>query len=176
MTCRRLAIVLAGAGLLAFQGVARGDGQPVPRPDAFARPGERVRIIATDSPAASVVGFAWTASNEPLRDVEVRLRDLLSGTVAARVRTTDTGEFLFRDVEGGSYVVEIADERGRVVALGAPFRLASGETIATFVRLALAAPSYGAVLSNTAAAAVFAAAGLGIAAVEKPAQPASADR
>ena len=167
MIQRRLAVVLAGAGLIALQAVAVGAGQPVSaRAMALARLGERVRVVGADSQTTSVMGFAWSAGNDPLPDVEVQLRNLLSGTVEARSRTSDAGEFLFSDIEGGTYVVELVNESGKVVALGAPFTVAPGETIATFVRLALPAPWFTNVMSNTAAATVSTAAGIGIAAVE----------
>lgn len=176
MIARRLAVVLAGAGLLALQATALGAGQQMSaRASALARLGERVRIDAAPR-ATSVMGFAWSASNDPLPNVEVQLRNLLSGTVEARSRTSDAGEFLFTDIEGGTYVVELVNDSGRVVALGAPFTVAPGETVATFVRLALPAPWFTTALSNTAAAAVSTAAGLGIAAVEPPVQSASPDR
>jgi len=177
MHSRRLAVLLLGAGLLALQGSTLAAGQQVSaRAAALARLGERVRVIAADTRATTVMGFAWSATNDPLPDVEVQLRNLLSGTVEARSRTTDTGEFFFNDIEGGTYVVELVNDSGRVVALGAPFTVAPGETVATFVRLALPSPWFTTALSNTAAAAVSTAAGLGIAAVEPPVQSASADR
>jgi len=172
---RRGAVIVAALSLSALQ-AAPGAGQQLPVQEALARLGERVQLQGTGTRSACVVGFAWTASNEPVRDVEVRLRNLLSGAIDARARTTDTGEFLFCDLGDGTYVVELMDQRGRMAALGAPFTLAAGTTVATFVRLALAGPSYAAALTSTAAAAVVAAAGLGIAAVAPAAQSASADR
>jgi len=174
---RRLAILLVGASLLALRPAVLGAGQRASaRETALARLGERVRVIGSETRATSVMGFAWSASNEPLPDVEVQLRNLLTGLVEARSRTSDAGEFLFSDIEGGTYVVELVNESGKVVALGAPFTVAPGETVATFVRLALPAPWFANVMSNTAAAAVSTAAGIGIAAVEPPGQSASADR
>jgi len=174
---RRLVVLLAGAGLVAVQMAAQGAGQQIsPRAAALARLGERVRVIAMDTRATSVMGFAWSASNDPLPDVEVQLRNLLSGTVEARTRTSNAGEFLFGDIEGGTYVVELVNESGKVVALGAPFTVAPGETVATFVRLALPAPWFTTALSNTAAAAVSTAAGIGIVGVEPPISTSSPDR
>jgi len=177
MSHRSSAVFTLAVALSASSSLALGAGQQAPvRATALARLGERVRVVAVDTRSTSVMGFAWSADNEPLPNVEVQLRSLLNGTVEARSRTTDAGEFLFTDLEGGTYVVELVNDSGNVVALGAPFTVAPGETIATFVRLALPAPWFATVMSNTAAAAVSAAAGIGVAAVEPPAQTASPDR
>jgi hypothetical protein len=171
----RLAVLLVGASLLAFGPAALGASQqPTARAVALARLGERV--VGSNSQVTTVMGFAWSASNDPLANIGVQLRNLLTGAVEARSRTNGAGEFLFSDVGGGTYVVELVNDSGNVVALGAPFTVAPGGTVATFVRLAQPAPWFTTALSNTAAAAVFAAAGLGIAALEPPAQSASADR
>lgn len=177
MSHRQLAVVVIAVGVCALAAVAVGAGQQAPsRATSLARLGERVRVVATNTRATSVMGFAWSATNDPLPDVEVQLRNLLSGTVEARSRTSEAGEFLFSDIEGGTYVVELVNDGGRVVALGAPFTVAPGETVATFVRLALPAPWFTTVMSNSAAAAVSTAAGIGVVGVTPPTQNASADR
>jgi len=131
------------------------------------------------SPSArgtSVMGFAWSATNDPIPNAPVRLRNVLTGTVEATAVTSQAGEFSFENVEGGTYVVELVDESGRVRAIGHQFTAAPGETIATFVRLAAEAPWFVGLFSNTAAAAVSTAAAAGIAAIAPPAQPLSATR
>ena len=174
---RPFAVVVTAAGVCAIAALASGAGQQVPASGTtLARLGERVRVVATTTRAISVMGFAWSATNDPLPNVDVQLRNLLTGTVEARSRTSDAGEFLFTDLEGGTYVVELINDSGRVVALGAPFTVAPGETVATFVRLALPAPWFTTVMSNSAVAAVSTAAGIGVVGVTPPAQNASADR
>ena len=174
---RPVAVIVTAAGVCAIAALASGAGQQIPASaTTLARLGERVRVVATTTRAISVMGFAWSATNDPLPNVDVQLRNLLTGTVEARSRTSDAGEFLFTDLEGGTYVVELINDSGRVVALGAPFTVAPGETVATFVRLALPAPWFMTVMSNSAAAAVSTAAGIGVVGVTPPAQNASADR
>jgi len=126
--------------------------------------------------ATSVIGFAWTATSAGIPDATVQLRNVLSGRVEATEVTSAVGEFVFTDIEGGTYVVELVNDGGRVVALGAPFTAAPGETVATFVRLGMPAPWFTGAFTNTAAAAVSSAASVGIAAVTPPAQNASSDR
>jgi hypothetical protein len=111
------------------------------------------------------MGWAWSADNKPLPEALVRLRNIVSGRVEAAATATADGEFTFTDVEGGSYVVELVDEEGRVRAVGQVFTIQPGETVATFVRLGAHLPWFTGLFSNTAAAVVSSAAGLGITAV-----------
>lgn len=127
--------------------------------------------------STSVIGFAWTPTNAPIPHAPVQLRNVTSGRVEARAVTDASGRFVFQDVEGNAtYVVELLDERGRVIALGQPFALAPGETVATFVRLAARAPWFAGLFDNTAAAVVSTAASLGVTAVAPSNQPASSFR
>lgn len=89
----------------------------------------------------SVVGYVWTANNAAVADAAVALRDTVSGQVAAVTRTNTVGEFAFTGVPAGSYVVEFQSTSGQVLALGHPFTVGAGETVATFVRMANAIPS-----------------------------------
>lgn len=132
------------------------------------------------------MGFAWSVSNEPITDATVRLRNVLSGAVEATVVTSQTGEFVFEGIEGGAtYVVELVGENDAVRAVGQPFSIAPGETVATFVRLGPASGGWlmgwfggggqGAFM-NTASAVVSTAASLGVTAVVPPSQDISASR
>lgn len=89
---------------------------------------------AQTATTGTVVGYLWTANNAAIVDAEVKLRDVSAGAIAATVRTTATGEFRFERVAPGRYVVEY------ILAIGRPFALAPGETVATFVRIANALP------------------------------------
>jgi len=86
------------------------------------------------------------------------------------------GQFSFAHIEGGTYVVELLGENGKVVTVGQAFVIGQGETVATFVRLgtkvpwftgffqnaATAAVSTGAVFENASSAVMSAAGALGI--------------
>jgi hypothetical protein len=87
----------------------------------------------------AVVGYLWTAANVPIAGAAVQLRDTTSGQIVAASRTDNGGEFTFRPV-AGSYVVEYVDAAERVLALGNPFTVAAGETVATFVRVGSSRP------------------------------------
>jgi hypothetical protein len=135
------------------------------------------RSLPVTARGTSVMGFAWTATNDPIVDASVRLRNVLTGQIEATAVTTQTGEFVFENIEGGStYVVELISENGGVRAVGHPFTVAAGETVATFVRLGVPAPWFTGMFGNTAAAVVSTAASAGIVAVAPPAQNASSTR
>jgi hypothetical protein len=179
MSTRRVAAVALLLTVEAFIPVAAAQTQAPPpqitvarRPDA---PAGRARPVAVRS--TSVMGFAWTATNEPIADATVRLRNVLSGLVEATVTTSQTGEFLFENVEGGAtYVVELVGANGQVRAIGHQFTVAPGETVATFVRLGVQAPWFTGMFGNTAAAVVSSAASLGVAAVVPPEQAISPNK
>lgn len=169
-------LVVAVAVLALTAAVSQAGQQPASSSSSVARLTTAPREIAPFARATSVMGFAWSATNDPLADVPVQLRNVLTGFVEATARTSSTGEFLFDHVEGGTYVVELVNENGRVLALGAPFTVAPGETIATFVRLGVPPSWFSGVFTNAAAAAVSSAASLGVTAVTPPATAASPDR
>ena len=96
--------------------------------------------------ATAVSGYLWTANNSPISNVTVQLRNTVNGQVEMLTKTNQVGEFLFQDMKGGSYVIEYVDSAsqtaatsaatnaGGVIAVGSPFTVAPGETVATFVR------------------------------------------
>jgi hypothetical protein len=91
---------------------------------------------------ATVVGYVWTANNSPVVSAQVQLRDVRSGTVAFTGRTTETGAFSFTRVTPGQYVVEyVTGADGTVTAVGQPFTVTAGESVATFVRTGNRSPT-----------------------------------
>ena len=124
--------------------------------------------------AATVFGYVWNASNEPIGRAAVQLRNVSTGEVEARARTGDGGEFTFAEVKGGAYVVEYVDAKEQVIAVGHVFWLGPEETVATFIRLAGRGPRNLLGTAGTAAAVVVAsAATLGVTAVAPGPRPVS---
>ena len=103
----------------------------------------------------------------------MRLRTLHSGRVEATTVGTEVGHFTFNQIEGGTYMVELVDDNGKVVAVGQTFRVEAGDTIATFIRLAAPQSWYSGVFGNTAAAVLAAASSAGLTAIGTQAPPAS---
>lgn len=131
-------------------------------------------VSATGARSTSVVGYLWTANNSAIPDATVQLRNTVTGQVELFTQTNAMGEFTFNNVAGGSYVIEYASEQAstNLLALGHPFTVAPGETVATFVRLSNALPIIiPDVAGNVAAAAVQSAATAGVTAVVTPIAP-----
>ena len=147
LSARRLSQSLACLALvwLAIQLGPHGLAAP-------ARPGE----------GATVRGVAWDSDNSPIPKARIRLRNTQSGRIEASTMTGDDGQFLFNRVDGGSYLVELVGESDKVLAVGQGFRVEAGETAATFVRLPPRRPRFAGVFSNAAAAAIAAAASVGV--------------
>lgn len=139
-------------------------------------PATLTRVAAAARGAAVIFGYVWTADTTPVPNAALRLRNVVSGRVEATTVSGADGEFTFADVEGGKYVIECFDDRGRLIATGQTFTLAPGETIATFVRLAAGPRLFSGMFDNAAAAVVSSAAGLGVTAVAPTGQPVTRNR
>ena len=124
----------------------------------------------------SIRGNAWTADNQPIPAARLRLRNLGTGKVEAATQANDAGEFTFANPEGGSYLVELVNESGRVLAVGHRFSIAPGETVATFVRLGTQVPWFSGFFGNAAAAVASFAASQGITALAPVVRPATSGR
>jgi hypothetical protein len=133
------------------------------------------------SRASAVSGYLWTVNNSPIQNATVQLRNTVTGNVEMYTKTNAVGEFLFTDMKGGSYVIEYvssasetavagaANSAGGVIAVGSPFSVAPGETVATFVRSINNVPMFLPDLaSNVAQSAVQSAAQAGVTAVVTP--------
>jgi hypothetical protein len=123
-----------------------------------------------------IEGQAWTADNKPLPGVRLRLRNTETGKVAGVTLANEQGRFIFANVEGGSYLIELVNETGSVLAVGHTFTIAPGQTVGTFVRLGSRLPWFAALFGNAAGAVASTAATQGITALAPLARPASAGR
>jgi hypothetical protein len=130
-------------------------------------------VVTLDTPGA-VAGNAWYADNSPIAHALLRLRDVIAGHAVATTEADESGRFEFRDVRPGSYLVELVDDAGDVRAVSRTFSLAPGQAVVTFVRLGARVPWYHGFFNNATAAALTAAASLGVTAIGDGLQPASA--
>jgi hypothetical protein len=124
-------------------------------------------------PSSSIAGTAWKADNTPLPGARVRLRSVVTGKITGAALADDHGQFRFDQVPAGTYIVELVDESGSVLAVGHVFSAAPGETVATFVRLSTHVPWYDGFFANAAAAAIATAASEGITALAPVGRPVS---
>jgi hypothetical protein len=116
----------------------------------------------------------WRSDDTPLPDAPLQLRDLSTGQIVGSTRANELGRFSFSRVPAGKYIVELVDENRNILALGDMFTIGQEQTVATIIRLATSTRWYGGFLSNAAAAAIAAAATVGVTALGNGGQPASA--
>jgi hypothetical protein len=138
-----------------------------------------VSLRAAPTPAlatASIQGEAWTAHNTALPHAKLRLRNVDSGNVDGAAQANEAGRFAFGNVKPGSYVVELVDSSGAVLAVSQRIVIASGQNVATIVRLPARGSFFSGFFGNAAAAAASGAASLGITALAPVGRPASAGR
>lgn len=126
--------------------------------------------------ATTILGSAWTANNAPISQARLRLRNVISGRVEATAIANDAGQFAFENVEGGSYLVELVDEAGKIQVVGHIFTIAQGETVATFVRLGTKVPWFAGFFNNSVMAVSSTAASGGITAIAPVTRPVSANQ
>lgn len=130
---------------------------------------------ANDAVAATtILGTAWRADNTPIPEARLRLRNVTSGRAEATTIANGRGQFTFTSMEPGTYVIELVDEDGKILALSKVFTLGPGETVATFVRLTARAPWFTGFFSNVATSALTAASSLGVTTLGSDGQPVSA--
>lgn len=128
------------------------------------------------APAGNVSGFIWDAVNRPVPSVTVVLRNAGTAGVEGTMTSDENGHVSFRVTRAGTYVLEVVDARGSVVATGQTFGIELGESLATFVRLPARSPWYAGFFSHAGVVAVATAAALGAAAVGTTGQPQSPGR
>jgi hypothetical protein len=83
----------------------------------------------------SIQGNALSATNQPLADTQVRLRDARLGRIVALERTDKSGLFVFRSLDPGSYIIELLGEGGQVLAASDILNVESGQTVTAVVKL-----------------------------------------
>jgi hypothetical protein len=114
-------------------------------------PGTRVSVLST------IRGTALNSANSPLPEVVVRLRDARSGRIVDTTKTDKDGLFVFRNVDPGSYVVELMNPANTTVLASSQIvYVSSGESGSAVVKLPFRLPAYTDALGNaTSAAALF---------------------
>jgi Carboxypeptidase regulatory-like domain len=119
-------------------------------------PGTRVNVLST------IEGHATNASNVPLQDALIRLRDARYGRIVDTEKTDKQGAFTFRNVDPGTYVVEIVNPgNSTVIASSQILYVSTGDAVTALVKLPYAAvlgPSTASTVSSAAQAVLAAAA------------------
>ena len=137
-----------------------------------ARPGIAVRAAArpTRNIQSLINGVAVDGDQMPLKYASVRLRNLGVNAIEQVATANELGEFSFPVRPGIPYVVEIADQAGRVVAVGDVVLANVGEVAGAVVALPSRPPALAAMFGDTASSVISAATGIGVTVVD-PALP-----
>ena len=115
--------------------------------------------------ATTIQGTAWRADNTPIPGALLRLRNVITGKIEATAVADAAGGFVFRGLPEGTYLVELVNEGGKVLAVGHVFTIGRGETVATFVRLGAKVPWFNGFFGNAALAVAATAATAGVVAL-----------
>jgi hypothetical protein len=133
---------------------------------AAAGPAELPRIVAdmlvVNADKCVIYGTALDLNAAPLPDARVRLRNLETRTIEQVSTTNRLGEFVFVALPDVSYVVEIADRPGRVLAVGDVILIRAGEVAGSVIVVPPPIQGYAGLFRSTAAAVASAVAGTGL--------------
>lgn len=125
----------------------------------------------------ALIGSTRNFNNSPISHARLRLRSITNGRIEAQATADAEGQFAFRAIEPGTYVVEMMEAAtGAVVATSQAVTVASNEIMQTLIRLPGRLRSLGWWAGSTASSAVSAASGVGVLAVDDIARPASPER
>jgi hypothetical protein len=122
-----------------------------------------------------IMGYLWTSNNGAMTNASVQIRNTVTNAVEKVATTNAAGEFVFQNITPGEYVIEyVGDSAGKsILAIGHPFTVSPGETVATFVRVTNGLPmllpnELSNLSSNVATQAVTSAATQGITSIATP--------
>ena len=165
----RLKLALAGVVLStslvsAQQAVRPGTPAKPTRPSAAAaqRAAREIRSL--------INGVALNGDGTPVPNASIRLRNLAVNAIEQTVTTNERGEFTFVAQPDVAYVVEIADQAGRTVAVGDVVVAKAGEVAGTRIALPTGLPALAGTYGNAVRSVVSAAIGTGLQVVD-PALP-----
>jgi hypothetical protein len=111
-------------------------------------------------------GTAVDSNQAPLPNAIVRLRNLDLNEIEQVVTANQAGEFSFVARPDVAYVVEIADQAGRTIAVGDVIVANAGEVAGAVVAMPSKLPALAGVFANTASSVMSAATGTGLTVVD----------
>ena len=135
---------------------------------------------ASKVPARSVKslinGAAVDRDQTPLPNATVRLRNLQVNKVEQTVATNKSGEFSFSVEPDVPYVVELADQTGRIIAVGDVITVVNGEVAGAVVAIPSKLPALAGIFGETASSVLSAVAGTGLTVVDPDVPPLSPEK
>jgi hypothetical protein len=114
----------------------------------------------------AIVGVARDADGELLAHARLQLRDLKTGAILQRTTTNSEGAFVFKGVDPGTYIVEVTNNDGSVIALSDATTVANGEIVRVAVHLTTRVRSFSWWLGSITSAALAQAASIGVLTVD----------
>jgi hypothetical protein len=114
---------------------------------------------------SAITGQTLTGSRAPVPNAHVRLRDLNTGLIVGQTSTNHSGEFTFMLRGGGTFVPEVLEDTGDVLAVGDIVIVDPGYAVGALILLPARVPTFAGLFGSTAASIVQAAASAGISAV-----------
>jgi hypothetical protein len=111
-------------------------------------------------------GVAIDSDQTPLPNATIRLRNLDANEIEQVITANEMGEFSFIARPDVAYVVEIADQAGRIVAVGDVIMANAGEVAGAIVALPSRLPALAGVFGDTASSVMSAATGTGLTVVD----------
>lgn len=127
--------------------------------------------MGSGTSSTSIMGAAWRADNTPIPNAKLRLRDVVTGKIQAMAVANGAGQFVFGNIESGSYIVELVSDMGKILAIGHTLTIGPGETVATFVRTGTKVPWFNGFFGNASSSVSSAAASTGVTAIAPEAMP-----
>jgi len=118
---------------------------PNNKPAPHLLPGTRPNVFTT------IQGNALNSTNGVLADSPVRLRDVRFGRIVDTTMTDKAGLFTFRNVDPGSYVVELVGKDQTILAASQILNVDSGGVVSAIVKLPFRIPPFGGLLGHSAA-------------------------
>ena len=111
-------------------------------------------------------GVIVDGEQRPIKNAKLRLRNLDANEIEQVATANELGEFSFMARPGVPYVVEFADQTGRIVAVGDVVRSSAGEVASTLVVLPAQLPTLAGLFGGTALTVMTAATGIGLSIVD----------
>jgi hypothetical protein len=123
---------------------------------AYAQTGAPKLLPGTKPNVLSAIsGKAVNSINAPVVNTVVRLRDVRSGRVMETTVTDKSGQFEFKPVDVGSYVVEMMSPASdAVLASSAILFVGSGEILTTMLKMPFSGPAYALLAAHAAPSAL----------------------
>jgi len=128
--------------------------------------------LAAAQQTGSLAGIAKDNGGNPLAGYTVQLRNVGTGQLAGTTTSAANGAFSFANLPAGTYVIELVDATGKIIAVSVNIPLAAGATLTGIAvtasalgaaGMAAGAGGIGAFFSSTGGIVLLAAAGAGIA-------------